>query len=112
VPVSGTVVGRLSCIPGLLVLPRHSERGLVYTAEATITDRSGKAIKVASIDCPSELAARVVDTSRAGTIIVEIRCTGDMVTSNRRLSVQLQVSTDEEMETVNVPVLLLRLTEE
>jgi len=62
IPVRGRIVAPVEVSPSIIVLPRTSEAGPIYSANCVCTSTSGKAIAVTVDSLPKGLAAEVEET--------------------------------------------------
>jgi len=73
VPVTGRVTGPVEVSPSLLVLPRASEAGPVYSAKCRFRNNEGKTVIVSVGKLPEGLSAQIEDNNgSASERIVEI----------------------------------------
>jgi len=109
IPVRGTVQPRVQVSPAAIVLPRVTGDGPIYAATCICRSTDGKPLRVVPDLMPPSLTVtfpeKESNASPTRTFVVEWQAArGADRDQPQTLTVRLQVTTDDQVETVTIPV--------
>lgn len=105
--VLGTVVGPVVALPSMLLLPRSSPEGPVYTTKCVLRATGGKPLSVTVDSCPAHLKVTVPSADHPSpTVVVSISLDPSVVRKNRDKPVRLRCRAGDVETTVELRVII------
>jgi hypothetical protein len=108
--VRGRVVLPIEVKPPLLVLPRNSPEGPVFSANCVVLSTQGKPLTLTVGSVPTGLSVRLLPGSEGGTRVIQVTLDSqlDGISNNQRFRVPLRAKAGENEKDLEIEILVQR----